>query len=501
MKLKSKTLIIWLLFIGYFGLRLLFSLQTEYFNNEYSYFALRQIENIANTGRPIIHDELSYGGRIFVFMPFYFYILAMFTKILPGTLIIKIINNFFASTIIISVYLVCSKITQNRKISILASLVSSAIPIYIKETLNNISPYSVFFPATIFFAYYFMNLRNNQKMLDYLIPLSLIIVLSSPAAFLLILGFVIYLIFGNIENIPIERIELELVSFFTFFFLWANFIIFKLAFQKHGFSVIWKNVPYLVDTYMNNLNFLTIAASVGFLPLVFGTYTLYSYIVKKKSKNISLIVSLFLASFIVFWFRLIHLELALMFFGTLLVILFSQFLKDFFALLKKTKFSGYSSILYASVVVLLMVSQIIPGFMLMYNSVQESPSKDYIAGFSWLRENTPEDSTIVALPEEGNLITYFGNRKNVADSDYLMIDNPEVVLKDIELIFRQRFKVGAIQLLEKYNAEYILFSEKTKKTYKLDHLMYVPDPCFELVFDSYIQIYHWKKDECGVRTL
>jgi hypothetical protein len=131
-------------------MRVYFTVQSEYFNDTHSYFMIREIEHIESTGKPIIHDDLSYGGRTFVFMPLYLYIMAIFQKIFHSITILKIINNLFASLIIISAYLLSYEITKSSRISIISAIISSMIPVYINETLNKISPYSLIFPASFY---------------------------------------------------------------------------------------------------------------------------------------------------------------------------------------------------------------------------------------------------------------------------------------------------------------------------------------------------------------
>ena len=48
-KTKTKR-IVFTLFVVYFLIRLFFALRSDYFNSDYSYFALRQVENIAESG-------------------------------------------------------------------------------------------------------------------------------------------------------------------------------------------------------------------------------------------------------------------------------------------------------------------------------------------------------------------------------------------------------------------------------------------------------------------
>ncbi|MBI2665042.1 hypothetical protein HYX12_00280 [Candidatus Woesearchaeota archaeon] len=48
-----------------------------------SYFHLRQVEHIGQTGLPLYQDGLSYGGRELVFLPLFHYLAAFFDLFLP----------------------------------------------------------------------------------------------------------------------------------------------------------------------------------------------------------------------------------------------------------------------------------------------------------------------------------------------------------------------------------------------------------------------------------
>ena len=116
MKIKQRHIILGFIFILYLAIRLYFSLQDDSFRDTKSYLHLRQIENIKNTGKPISYDNLSYGGRTFIFMPLFYYLFAFFYIFFPKIIFLKLVNNLLASTIIIAVYLVSSKVIKNRMI-------------------------------------------------------------------------------------------------------------------------------------------------------------------------------------------------------------------------------------------------------------------------------------------------------------------------------------------------------------------------------------------------
>ncbi len=489
MKIRRRYIILMVLFVLYLGIRLYFSLQTPYFTNEESYYALRQIEHIKKVGLPLTKDTLSYGGRTFILLPVYYYLLAFFSWIFPGVFTLKIVNNILASTIIVAVYLLAKRIIKNRKISIIVATVSALLPIYINQTINDLSIYSLIFPGTFFLLYFFISLEKDEKMLQYIIPLTLFLTLATSAIFLLLFGLIILLLLRYIEKVPSSRINLEYISFFTFFFLWTNFIIYKSAFQLHGFDIIWKNTPtQILSQYFVNINLLQAIYNIGLLPFVFGMFSLYNYIMRKKSKNLLVFISLFLSTLIIFWLKMVQAELALIFMGSSLVILFGQFLRDFFSGLRKTKFAKYENSVFILVIVLLILTQVLPGIFSMSHQIKNTPTEEYIESFRFLK-STPKNSVILGTPEEGHLITYFGERKNVLDTDYLLIQDVDVRVDDIKKAYTQKFRIEALRLLEKYEVDYIVFSKKAREKYDIESISYINDECFSLILNDTTKIY------------
>lgn len=503
MRVKTRHIVLAAFFILYFSVRLYFSLQSDYFSSESSYFALRQIENIAKTGKPLFNDSLSFGGRAHAFMPGYYYFLAIFTLFLPKIIALKVINNLLASSIIIAVYLVCSKVIKNRKVSLLCAFISGMIPIYISETLNNLSVYSVLIPGAFFTYWLFAEAGKSSAHMDYLVLLTIFLIMSTPYSFLIILGILIFLAISYIEKIEIQRVHLEYLSFFMFFFLWVNFLMYKAAFQSHGFSIIWGNAPEEVLLhFFKNIDIFGAIASIGILPLIFGVYTIYNYLMKKNDRNILIYISLFLAAFILFWSKLIAANLGLIFMGTSLVILMGQSVSDFFSSLRKTKLAGQHNLFFIILVFLLIVTQVVPGIYAMVEDAKVLPDNNYAEGFAWLRQNTGEDNIVLSIPEEGALINYLGNRKNVIDMSFILIKDPQTISDDVEKIFTQKFRIEALRVIEKYNVDYILFSEKTKIKYGLDEFQFGTDRCFSMVFrNPKLEIYKVNKDICELKRI
>lgn len=203
-----------------------------------------------------------------------------------------------------------------------------------------------------------------------------------------------------------------------------------------------------------------------------------------------------------FWFKFLPAELSLMFLGVTLVILLGQFLADFFATIKKTKFSDHESKLYFVVFVLLLFGHTLPSFLIMGEITSKIPTDEYMGTFSWLQKNTPEEAIIFSIPEEGHFITYLGARKNVMDREYLGVKDVDIRFEDIKTIYTTSFKVETLRILNKYNSDYVLFSSKTKQEYNLTQMRTIDEKCFDLVYNTKeAQIFKRNKERCELKAI
>ena len=499
MKLKREHIVVLLLFLSYFLTRMYFSYQTDNLTGDYSYFALRQIESIQETGKPILNDNLSYAGRTFVFMPFYIYILSLLTLFTPTVLTLKILTNLFASTVIIAVYIVSSKIIKKKHIPIICAVTAGSIPVYINETINSISPYSVLIPCAFFLVYYFLELSKDKDVVGNLLFVSIITILVTPASILLVAGIVTYHIINFIENIKPSRIELEYTIFLVFFYLWAYFIMYKNAFTTHGFSVIWENTPTLLfEDYFKNIDILNLITGIGLIPFLFGSYAAYSYILKKKSKSIIIFVSFFVVTLGLFWFRLIESGLAIIFLGSSLIILFGQALKDILSYIKHTKFSHNQNKIYAVILLILFLTQGLPGIYAFTNTNSNTYKDSFMQDFLWLKENTKSGSVIIADISEGHLLTYISERKNMVDSETLLISDINTRMEDLKTLYTTKFKIEAIRTFNKYDADYLVLSKNSKSRYNIESISYIEDECFIEIYKNEIVVYE-KRKRCEIK--
>ncbi|MBT4023050.1 hypothetical protein HN789_03620 [archaeon] len=472
MKLKQRHWILILLFLTFIISRSLISTKSSNFSDDNSYFVMRQIEHISTHGKPLHQDTLSYGGRTFIIMPLYYYLMGFMYKLFPSIIFLKIINNFFASSLIFSAYLISAKVIKNRRIALFCSVVASSLPIYINETLNRLNPYSIITPAAFLILWLFLELDENK--LNYLIPLTIVFILSSSASLVLIVGLISYIVYSYFENKKIEKIHFEYASFFLLFFLWVSFIIFKEAFQTHGFVILFHNIKLSLESI--NL--------IGVPLILLGLYSVYIYSSKKKSIFMVLVISLFLSNILFIWLKLVP-KNTLIFVGVYLVLLMGQTIKDFNSYLSSSKMSKYSTLIMGSLYALLVFSQIAPSFFLH----EEVFSDRYLEGFEWLKENTEINSTILSVPIEGHLITYLSKRKNIADSQTLLVDYQKRTI-EITGVYNSPFKTKILNFLNDYNTDYIILSDKLSSlNIKIQDTIFFSDPCFELIYNEEIKVF------------
>ena len=154
-----------------------------------------------------------------------------------------------------------------------------------------------------------------------------------------------------------------------------------------------------------------------------------------------------------------------------------SFAKEFFAFIEKSKIMHMKKGFAALLVILILLQST---FWLVNLKIMPY-SSSYIAAFKILKEDLPKNSTVISMPKDGNLITYFGNKRNVMDTDYLLADNPQSRYSDLLSFYNSKFRINSLRLLDKYDAEYFIVYNNS---FQLQN-----DPCFSLIYLGELKIY------------
>jgi len=483
MKREYTALI--LIFLVVFAVRLYFVFSTPYFSYD-AYFNIRQIEYITDHGKPLYNDPLSYSGRTFIFPPLFHYTLAFFNLFMPINLVGGIIPNLFISLLVIIVYLLTKEITKNSAAALFSAAISGFIPILFSTTINTVSPYTLLFPLFFYALYCLLKVDEDRKYSYYFIISVFLIPLVHQTAFFFMLGLLVYLILSKIENLRQSKLEVELIFFSFFVVLWIMFLVYKNALLFHGIAFVWQNTPKeLLGLYFKNINILETIYLVGSIPLVLGIYVTYNYIFREKIRATYIFFGFALTTALLLWLKLVKFKLGLAFLGVLLTILFAQFYKAFFIYVEKTKVSKFHRLFFVFFVVLFIATSVVPSILYSITELKNSPGEEEIKALIWIKEKTGEDSVILSSIEEGHVINYFAQRKNLIDTNFLLIRNIDQRFTDFKTLFTVPYQTDVIRLLNKYEISYIYISKNTKEEFGVGGFVYGEyGKCFDELYDE-----------------
>lgn len=493
MKIKQEYKIIALFFFLSLAVRLIFAFQTPHFTTDRAYFNLEQIEVIKNDFFPNFYDELSYSGRNNLFLPLFHCILAFFSLFIPINLVAKIMPNIFASSIVIIAYLISFEITKSKRAALFASFISAFVPVFMSETINRISVYSLVIPLSFYIIYCLMKI-NEKKYLYQFIILMMLLSLISSSSLLIIFGSLVYLLLIKLGNLKRNKEEIEVIIFSSFFIAWLQFIIFKKAFLAHGIYVIWQNIPsQILVNYFREINILEAVYKIGSIPLIYGFYAIYDHLFRKRERKVYLLIGFAISTAFLLWFKFIKLNFGLSFLGIIVVLLFSQFCNVFFNYVRKTRFARFKNIFFMGFIFAFALTSVLPSIAYAWQEIKNAPSQGEIEGLLWLKENAAENGIVIGDIEDGFLINAVAKRKNVMDSNFLLIKNSEEIFRDIKTMFITPYATIAIEILNKYDSKYIYFSKNAKKNFGIERLKYVDyKGCFELRYSNEVEIYELK---------
>lgn len=489
---KNRNILIFI-FLAAFLLRLFLIVQTPSFSSDESYFILREVESIKETFFPISHDPLSYSGREYDFNPGYFYVLTLLDLILPAFIAFKVIPSLLATSLLFIVYLIVKELTRNSTVALFTSLVSAFLPLYFSQTLNSLTHYQYVIPLFFLALYFFLHIEKSRKHIYGYLAVLIIYALCHPSVLLLIPIFILYLIFLLAEKMEWRQYEFELILFSIFFIIWSQFILYKRELLHYGPSIIWQNIPQLLlSQHFVDFNIFTALSAVGIVPFVCGSYVIYKYVFQVRSKQVSLMIAATLIFLLLIWLKLIEFTIGLMFLSVLLVIFFGIYCKLSLVYLEKTKIPLMGKAFFPLLLILISVTSVVSCVYFSNKEIADAFTPQELAAMQWLKGHTGNESVVLASFSEGHIITAMAKRKNVIDSNFLMVDDIERRFDDLNQTFNAIYKTQAIALLNKYHVDYIYFSSRSRGLFNIEQLRFVDESCFTLVYNQSVQIYHSK---------
>lgn len=489
--MKGRTWLLLLIFAVSSGIRIYLALQTPHFSSDSAYFVLRQAEHIRETGLALYNDPLSYGGREYLFLPVFHYLLAGFSFIMPMGLAAKVLPNLLASSIVFVAYLLVRQVTRDYRIAMLAAFTAGFVPVFISETINSVSPLSLFVPLA--FLLYYVLLRRQKHSQHLFLAVLILLALTSPYTVIIVLSMCLFIAFSWVEGFRPTKKEVELTLFSVFLVLWIYLLFYRDALLMHGPGIIWQNMPAEVrSSYYGGIQITHALGMIGLIPMVCGLYVTFYYIFRKKSKPFYLFLSLMLIVSFLLLLHYIPFSDGLVILGVLSVVLFGQFISVALEYLSRTKLVGYSSHIIGALFIVFFLTSLVPATAMAKQKIDQGDPAAKIFALQFLREIAEPGTVIVSSVYEGNLITYWTGHPNVMDTNFLGQD-AEKRLRDIRTIYTSAIESKPLEIMRKYNATYIVLSKNTMSYYNISWIAYADSECFPAVFSGdRVQVYEKK---------
>ncbi len=476
MKIRKETCLLALIFLITLGFRLYYAFKVQFFSSDEAYFHLRHSEYIAENLFPLVYDPLSYGGNVILNTHIVHYFLGLIDIVLTHNIVYKVIPAVFASSIVLIVFFLARYVTKNEYAALFSAVLAAFVPSFISLTLNQIAVLSFFIPLFLLALYALLNLRK-QKIL--FLILSAIIIMLAPLDLLIIFTAAIFAVLLFAESNEIKRNEKEAIGLLVAIFLLVNLIFYKNLYLELGITAIWQNLPLeLYGELFQDFNLFETIATIGIIPLILGIVGFLLY--RKRDRVIILLSAVLFADFTLLLLRLIPFTEGLMFLAIILCVVASIAVEKMLSYMKLTKMAKYTLPVMTILFVVAIISMLIPSIGSAEEVIYEGVQVEEIEALEWIRDNSPEGSVVLGNVYEGNLIIYIAERANVIDTQFFYAEDR---ILDVETIFTSESLIKATKELNKYEVDYIYFSENSKELYDVESLVYTTDEnCFEEVF-------------------
>ncbi|MFP4567317.1 MAG: hypothetical protein ACLFN8_00070 [Candidatus Woesearchaeota archaeon] len=477
----KNAIILSTIFLIVLSLRLLIAFQTQDVTYD-AYSTLRNIDNIKTTGLPLYQDDLSYSGRQNAFSPLYYYILAIFSLIIPEILVLKILPNIFATSIIFIVYLFAKHLSKNETAALISAGAAALIPVFFSKTINNASIYTLTIPLFFLALYYFIKTVGDTKNLWKFLASITLLTLTHASSLILALSLLIYVVLLKLQGFKKTTKEPELLLFSILLIIWANLTIYKRAIIMHGSNVIYQNTPIqIIFDIFKEITFIEGLYWIGTIPLLFGVIAIYDTVFGSRKKSITALIAVCITSFLLLWFRLINIYVGLMFLGISMSILASN------TITKTRMYAGNLKLKIAkpittTLIIILIIISFIPSINYAVKESKNIVSEQDKMLFHWIKNNTKENAIILTMPSEGAVLSYYTKRKNAIDTNYLLIPNIDVKYNELQKIYTDKFLIPSLTKLNYYSIDYILLSQKTMNQKNITNLFYEDNNCIEEVY-------------------
>ncbi|MGM5479856.1 MAG: hypothetical protein ACQESC_00165 [Nanobdellota archaeon] len=448
-----------------------------------TFFTMRQVEHIKQTGAPIIQDTQSYQGRTDVSHIIFYYIIAGLSFLIPGYALFKFLGVALTIVLLVLVFVISKHLFKKEWIALFLTTIAGFTPTIFVSQINTVLP-EVFFLILFLFLILFYFKSDHQKFQRTFIVLISLATLVSPISLLLIIGFVIYFLFLRFESIPIKKHEIELVLYSGLFAIWYHLIIYKKLISLYGFQIISQNVPE--ELLLSMFKGLNVPLMIGFIgvPLVgLGLVGIYYLLFERDDKNLLLLTAFIFAFGLAIWLGFIPLKTGLLYATLMMVFISGHTIRRLSATFDKTIFPSGKIFLFVFFILILLLS-FTPLIIYPQTITDTAPTNHELDAMDWMKNNIDSSSTVLGDITDGHLLATEAGVKTMYDTNFIFAPNPRERFDSARTIFLTRSEVSALEVISKYSIDFIYLSPNIVQRYPVESRIFDESGCFNKIYSN-----------------
>ncbi len=435
-KVSEKKVLITLLLLATIVLSLPYLIRILSKNNtligDIPYYHGRLSQTLVEQGIPA-HDELSFGGRDYLFNPFH-YIIASLTTFLNFNLIAKLLPFILGLLSVLMFYLILKKLDLDSEKIFLICAILILTPIFIYSfTVLDYHALVIFLLLLQF--YFFMHKNKILALLSILI----LITVSFFNLFSAIIGILTLFCYSLTTK--------NLKKFYSVLFivLVVCIIYYGQIYYAHGmptFNLRENKIENFISDIGGETGF-----SIFSLILAFVGFFYISY---KRKLPIIILITLIIAAFYFDNYLNLYLNFIIAFFAG----------NGFFSLLKR---KWASPILRNFSIIVLICGIIFSPIAYIKELSVSKPNQSIADSLTWLGVNSNKKYVVFSSHDKGFWIEYFAKRAVVTDDLFTYAPQLNKRMEDSKKIFHSYKLEETKNLLDKYNIKYIWTDPEMKQ--------------------------------------
>ena len=191
--------------------------------------------------------------------------------------------------------------------------------------------------------------------------------------------------------------------------------------------------------------------------------------------------AMIITDFVLLFMKMISFKVGVMFLGILISIVAAIGFDRLLRYVDLTKFAKVKPLIMVALIAGILLTTLLPSYFAAKSLINNTLTEQEVSALTWIKQNTPEDSIILANVDEGNYVLEIANRRNVLDSMFLLAPNR---YSDVYELFNTESLVKALNIIDKYNIDYVYFSNRADRDYKNNAMKYIDDNCFAEMYSN-----------------